>query len=168
MDPHRLRRRLAADVELCRGSPVPLGATVQPDGVNFAVASRYATSVTLLIFSPGEPHAMAEFPLDGRFHRTGEVWHAFLKGLDPGVQYAYRMDRVPNPQPHLQRFDPRQPLLDPYAQALTGGAGWGMPPRGRRGPRRGLVVHDAFDWGDDEPPRIRSVVVLIGKRCTPS
>ena len=68
MDPHRLR--LAADVELCRGSPVPLGATVRPDGVNFAVASRYATSVTLLIFSPGEQNAMVEFPLDGRFHQA--------------------------------------------------------------------------------------------------
>lgn len=93
MDPHRLR--LAAEVELCRGSPVPLGATVRPDGVNFAVASRYAASVTLLIFSPGEQNAMVEFPLDGRFHRTGEVWHAFLKGLDPGIRYAYRMDRIP-------------------------------------------------------------------------
>ena len=127
MDPHRLRRRLAADVELCRGSPVPLGATVRPDGVNFAVASRYATSVALLIFMPGEQNAMVEFPLDGRFHRTGEVWHAFLKGLDPGIQYAYRMDRAPNPAPHLQRFDPRRQLLDPYARALTDGAGRGIP-----------------------------------------
>jgi glycogen operon protein len=158
---YRLRRRLAADVELCRGSPVPLGATVRPDGVNFAVASRYATSVTLLLCIPGEQNAVAELPLDGRFHRTGEVWHAFLKGLDPGIQYAYRMDRVPNPAPHLQRFDPRWQLLDPYAQALTGGAGCGVPPRGRRGPRRGLVVHDAFDWGDDEPPRIRPVEAII-------
>ena len=92
MDPHRLR--LAADVELCRGSPVPLGATVRPDGINFAVASRYATSVTLLICIPGEQHAMVELPLDGRFHRTGEVWHAFLKAVGPGIQYAYRMDWV--------------------------------------------------------------------------
>jgi isoamylase len=140
MDPHRLHRDLAAHVELCRGSPVPLGATVRPDGVNFAVASRYATSVTLLIFSPGEQNAMVEFPLDGRFHRTGEVWHAFLKGVDPGIPYAYRMDRVPNPAPHLQRFDPRRQLLDPYAQALTDGAGWGLPPRGRRGPRRATAA----------------------------
>ena len=58
------------------------------------------------------------------------------------------MDRVPNPQPHLQHFDPRRQLLDPYAKALTGGAGWGIPPRGRRSPRRRLVVRDAFDWGE--------------------
>ena len=125
-------------------------------GVNFAIVSRYATSVTLLIFTPGAEEAIVEFPLDARFHRTGEIWHAFLKGLDPGISYAYRMDRVPNAEPQVHRFDFQADLLDPYAKALTGGDTWGIPPRGRQGPRRGLVLQDEFDWGDDEPPLIRS------------
>src|SRR6267142_6526988 len=154
MEQARRSRRPTSDRAILRGHPLPLGATIQPDGINFAIASRYATAVTLLIFLPGTLEPLLEVPLDGRFHRTGEVWHAFMKGLAHGIQYAYRMDRVPNPAPHLQRFDPRQELLDPYAKALTGGAGWGIPPRDRRSPRRGLVTHDAFDWGDDEPPRI--------------
>lgn len=161
MDPQPRRTHDAAKVELFQGHPLPLGATVQPDGVNFAVASRYATSVTLLIFVPGSREAILEFPLDPRSHRTGEVWHAFLKGLDPGIHYAYRMDRVPNPEPHVHRFDPRQELLDPYTKALTGGSGWGIPPSGRRSPRRCLVVHDEFDWGDDEPHRIRPVEAIV-------
>jgi len=89
-----------------------LGATVQPDGINFAIASRYATAVTLLIFLPGTLEPLLEVPLDARFHRTGEVWHAFLKGLEPGIQYTYRMDRLPNPQPQVHRFDSHQELLD--------------------------------------------------------
>jgi len=36
-------------------------------------------------------------------------------------EYAYRMDRRPNPQPHLHRYDPANWLIDPYAQVLTGG-----------------------------------------------
>ena len=161
MDQVQWPRRPTRDMEILRGHPLPLGATVQPDGVNFAIASRYATAVTLLVFLPGTLEPLLEVPLDARFHRTGEVWHAFLKGLEPGIQYAYRMDRVPNPQPQVHRFDPRQELLDPYAKALTGGDAWGVPPRGRSSPRRGLVVHDAFDWGDEEPHRFRPSEAII-------
>ena len=140
----------AVKIELHQGHPMPLGTTMRRGGVNFAIASRYATAVTLVIFAPGEPEAIVEFPLDARFHRTGEVWHAFLKGLDSGLSYAYRMDRVPNPEPQVHRFNPRAHLLDPYAKALTGGDTWGIPPTGRQSPRRGLVLQEEFDWGDDE------------------
>ena len=143
-------------VELHPGHPLPLGATVRRNGVNFAIASRYATSVTLCIFTPDAEEAVGAFPLDARFHRTGEIWHAFLQGLDPGIAYAYRMQRVPNAAPQVHRFDPQAEILDPYAKALSGGDIWGMPAQGRQAPRRGLVLHDAFDWGDDEPPRIPS------------
>jgi isoamylase len=148
-------------VELHQGRPMPLGATVRRRGVNFAIASRYATSVTLLIFIPSEQESIVEFPLDAPFHRTGEVWHAFLEGLDPGTSYAYRVDRVPNPEPHVHRFDPRTDLLDPYVTALTGGDTWGIPLRGRQSPRRGIVLQDEFDWGDDEPPRIRPADAVV-------
>ena len=134
MEPQPLIMNHAVKVELHPGHPLPLGATVRRGGVNFAIASRYATAVTLLIFTPGEQKAIVEFPLDARFHRTGEVWHAFLKGLEPGLSYAYRMDRVPNPEPHVHRFDPRVDLLDPYAKALTGGDTWGIPSDGSSEP----------------------------------
>ena len=148
-------------IELHQGHPMPLGATMRRGGVNFAIASRYATAVTLVIFAPGEPEAIVEFPLDARFHRTGEVWHAFLKGLDSGLSYAYRMDRVPNPEPQVHRFNPRANLLDPYAKALTGGDTWGIPPTGRQRPRRGLVLQEEFDWGDDEVSYIRPAEAII-------
>jgi len=106
MDQPRWPRRPTSDMKILRGYPLPLGATVHPDGMNFAVASRYATAVTLLVFLPGTLEPLLEVALDGRFHRTGEVWHAFLKGLDPGIPYAFRMDRVPNPAPHLRASIP--------------------------------------------------------------
>ena len=161
MEQARRSRRPTSDRAILRGHPLPLGATVQPDGINFAIASRYATAVTLLIFLPGTREPLLEVPLDARFHRTGEVWHAFLQGLEPGIQYAYRMERLPNLQPQVHRFDPHQALLDPYAKALTGGEAWGVPSHSRRRPRHGLVVHDAFDWGDEEPHRFHPSEAII-------
>jgi isoamylase len=161
MEPQPLIMNHPIEVELHQGHPMPLGATVRRDGVNFAIVSRYATAVTLLIFPPGEPEAVVEFPLDARFHRTGEVWHTFIKGLEPGISYAYRMDRVPNSEPHVHRFDLQTDLLDPYAKALTGGDTWGIPPRGRQRPRRSLVLQDEFDWGDDESPLIRPSDAIV-------
>src|SRR5215468_12693468 len=107
MEPQPLIMHNPVEVELHAGRPLPLGATVQRRGVNFAIASRYATSVTLLIFTPDAEEAIAAFPLDARIHRTGEIWHAFLKGLEPGIAYAYRMDRVPNAEPQVHRFAPQ-------------------------------------------------------------
>ena len=42
-------RRPTSDIAVFRGHPLPLGATVQPNGINFAIASRYATAVTRLV-----------------------------------------------------------------------------------------------------------------------
>jgi hypothetical protein len=47
MDPQPLVMNHAAEVELSPGRPLPLGATVWRGGVNFTIASRYGSSVTL-------------------------------------------------------------------------------------------------------------------------
>src|SRR5262245_65827005 len=83
MQSQPLIRNHPVTVELQTGYPLLLGASIRSGGVNFAIVSRYATAVTLVIFCPGEAEAIIEFPLDARFHHTGEVWHAFLRGLEP-------------------------------------------------------------------------------------
>lgn len=70
-----------------RGHPLPLGATVERGGINFAIFSRHATAVTLVLFLSGSAMEMAAFPLDRKRNRTGDVWHAFVAGLDPGIEY---------------------------------------------------------------------------------
>jgi pullulanase/glycogen debranching enzyme len=60
MEPQRLIVNYPVKVELHPGRPLPLGTTVRPGGVNFAIASRYATAVTLLIFIPGEEEAAGD------------------------------------------------------------------------------------------------------------
>ena len=141
-------------MQLRRGRPLPLGATPEPGGVNFAIASRFATAVTLLVSFPGAEDRVLEFPLDPRHHTTGDVWHVLLVGLPDDIHYAYRMDRVPNPEPRIHRFDPQREVLDPYARALTGRRTWGTPSSEGAMPRRCAIASDGFDWGDDELFRI--------------
>ena len=142
------------DFSISRGSPIPYGATVRRDGVNFAVFSKHATAVTLVLFYPGDREPLIEFPLDPRINRTGDVWHAFLQGLNPGIHYAFRMEREPNENPLIYRFDKDNILLDPYARALSARARWGVP-TAERPPRCCAVVDGSrFDWEFDQPLNI--------------
>ncbi len=170
------------DFEISRGGPLPLGTTLKREGINFAVFSKHATSVSLVLFIPGEDAPIAEFPLDRRYNRTGYTWHALVRGLDPGIEYGYRMDRRPNDKPHIHRFDASKVLIDPYAKALSGGEVWGgisnsegkssSAPSIKR--RRSLMVDDDFDWGFDQPLNIPLSETIIyelhvrGLTCHPS
>jgi len=148
-----------------RGHPLPLGATVERGGINFAIFARHATAVTLVLFLPGNKAEIAAFPLDSRRNRTGDVWHAFLAGLDPGIEYAYRVD---GPGSDRHRFDPRVLLADPYAIALNGRRVWadrsGQPADSFR---RALIVSRDYDWELDQPinrPLADSVIYELNVR----
>src|SRR6185503_6858211 len=94
-----------------KGSHYPLGATVTPDGVNFAVYSQHATDVFLLLFDEpdADPTDVIQLVNRDRF-----VSHALVRGLGPGQLYGYkaRGDYVPE---WGLRFNDRKLLLDPYA-----------------------------------------------------
>jgi glycogen operon protein len=159
-----------SDFEFTRGHPLPLGATLMRGGINFSVFSRHATQVTLVIFLPGDPDPVLELPLDSRYNRTGDIWHAFVFGLDPGIEYGYRLDRLPNPEPEIHRYDRKKILVDPYARALSGGAHWGdtlhlqtsVSSTGTVRTRHSKVVdNDAFDWGVDQPLNLHLADTII-------
>ncbi len=137
-----------------RGVPLPLGVTVRRHGVNFSVFSRYATSCTLVLFKPEARDPYVEIPLDPLANRTGQVWHVFVEGLDAGLQYGYRFDMQPNPDPRFHRFDPSKVLLDPYGLALSNGGSWGEFKPGKRPYRNSLVIESYFDWEHDRPLNI--------------
>ena len=141
-------------ISVTRGSPLPLGATQIRNGINFAIFSRHATSVTLALFHPDREEPFQEVAFDARFNRTGDIWHAFIEGVAPGVRYAYRMDRVSNSHPALHRYNPHAILLDPYAKAISGHAGWASGSGNGLQKRRGIVLENGFDWGLDQPLNI--------------
>ena len=145
-------------LQISRGHSLPLGSSLKRDGVSFSVFSRHATGVTLVIFPSNESEETIEFLLDPRFNRTGDVWHAFVRGLDAGVRYGFRAERLTDTGNPFHRYDPTHILIDPYATAVSGGETWGESLHletsrtpGQVKHRYSLVVDDTFDWGNDQP-----------------
>jgi isoamylase len=146
------------------GAPRPLGVTYLPgeQAWNFALYSKHATSVTLLLYSEDDPVTpLLERELVYPGNKTGRVWHCRVgvAGAASARYYAYRVDG-PFDLAEGHRFDKDKILLDPYAHAVyfppqhsrsaaaRPGSNAGRAPLGvLPGPR------DAFDWGEDPRPR---------------
>jgi isoamylase len=141
------------------GEPFPFGLHEARDGYNFAVFSRHATRVSLLLFADAAEQSFETIDLSSDAHRTGDVWHVRLMGDICGKSYALRVEGPWDPD-RGHRYDPRILLLDPYATALAGTAGWDAEEFGSNAATsrrpfvaRGLVLDQRFDWQDDRPPR---------------
>jgi glycogen operon protein len=150
------------------GSPYPLGATWDGEGVNFAIFSQHATSIELCLYeSETAPAELIRIPLQ---ERTNRVFHVYLPDVRPGQLYGYRVD-VPYAPEQGHRFNPQKLLLDPYAKAISGEVrgldemfGYRLrDPQGDlskseldSGPYmpKSVVVETAFSWGDDRPPNV--------------
>jgi glycogen operon protein len=149
----RLFRIVRGDFRVRRGHPLPYGVAARRDGVNFSVFSKHATAVNLVLFASGEDEPVLELPLDPRYNKTGDVWHVFVEGLDPGVEYGFRADRSPNPTPDVLRFEPSRVLIDPFSKSVVGLETWGevTAAKGRLERLRSRVVDEEFDWGHEHP-----------------
>jgi len=104
------------------GTPGPLGATwvSSLSAWNFALYSRRATGVTLLLYSAEDPvHPVFEQRLDARIHKSGRIWHCWVSAdhAPDAVHYAYRVEGRHDPATGY-RFDAEKILLDPYAPAV--------------------------------------------------
>jgi len=158
-----------AHASLSPGGPLPLGATLVPDGVQFAVFSRHASAVHLLLYAgPEDAEPAREIRLDPRENRTGDIWHVRVAGVGAGTHYLYRAFGPYEPEAG-HRFNPNKLLLDPYAKAVTGSFTWKLAdargydpdsPSGdlsfsavpdAAGMPKCIVVDDAFDWQGDRP-----------------
>jgi isoamylase len=114
-----------ADVQA--GSPLPLGIQERGGGVNFAIFSRRASRVRLEFFDHPEDAAPARvIDLDSARNRTGDVWHVWVKGIEPGQLYAYRVDGPYEPN-EGHRFNFKRLLLDPFAAAISQLPPWDFP-----------------------------------------
>jgi isoamylase len=103
------------------GSPHPLGATWDGEGVNFAIFSEHATSVELCLFdTPESAQPSAQVSMSAA---TDRVWHAYLPDVRPGALYGYRVDGPYAPE-EGHRFNPAKLLIDPYAKAVSGTIKW--------------------------------------------
>jgi len=154
------------------GNPLPIGgAHEQGNGVNFVLFSRHATGVRLDFYQkPDDSSPSRIIDLDPVRHRTGDVWHVWVRGISPGQLYGYRIEGPYRPE-EGHRFNPHKLLLDPYARALAGVGNWDFLAARGYDSSSGLTdlsfsnVDDAgttpkciftgghFDWEMDSPPK---------------
>jgi len=126
-------------------------------GVNFAVFSKYAEGVRLLLFAhPDDAAPSRVIDLDPNANRTDYYWHVYVPRIGPGQVYAWRITG-PHQPADGHRFDDTKVLLDPYGLAV---AGQGIYDRqAARGPgdncaralRSVVVDPEAYDWEGDRP-----------------
>jgi glycogen operon protein len=150
---------------ITEGLPYPLGVSRCPDeaAYNFALYSKHATSVRLLLFSDDDlATPRIELALDPLINKSGRVWHCRVAMTAVGGcrYYGYRID---GPEPagafEAHAFHPEKLLLDPYARciafppafdrraALDELSNFGKAPLGMI-----EACEVAFDWGADHHP----------------
>jgi glycogen debranching enzyme GlgX len=150
--------------QLRAGVSYPLGAHWDGKGVNFALVAPRAQAVDLCLFDASGKEEQARLALPAC---ADGIWHGYLEDAAPGLVYAYRVSGPYAPQGG-QRFNSNKVLLDPYARAIVGEY-LGQPEfqcQASDAPDqpnpvdnaalalKAQVVHEAYDWGDDTPPRV--------------
>lgn len=150
------------------GKWYPLGATLVDEGVNFALYSKHASDVFLLLFDrpEGEPTDIIQLST-----RTKYVWHVCVQGIHAGQLYGFKVCGPFKPAEGL-RFNEQKLLMDPCAKALTGkfrnmdnlllaydaqapekDLSQDVRDNTRMAPKS-IVMDDRFDWQGDTPPAI--------------
>ena len=167
------------------GQHQPLGATWGEEATNFAVYAPEATRVEVCLFDD-DAYGGVERRYELTEHTLG-IWHGAIPGVPRGQRYGFRADGPWDPE-NGHRFNPHKLLLDPYARAISDAVvpgpeifGYVLPePHDGKDARarkertlnrhdsapfmaKSVVVHDDFDWGDDElvRPRVRLTDTVI-------
>ncbi|RYB05937.1 glycogen debranching protein GlgX [Lichenibacterium ramalinae] len=96
------------------GRPEPLGVTPMDGGVNVAVFSAHADAIVICLYDAEGGAEQSRFTLP---ERTGDVFHGFIPGVQPGTRYGLRA-RGPWEPWNGHRFNDAKLLIDPYARAL--------------------------------------------------
>ncbi len=135
------------------GHPLPYGATLTSNGINFSIFSRYATACTLVLYESGIADPFIEIPFPEEF-RIGHVFTMQVFGLNyEQIDYGFRLDGPYAPH-EGHRFNADKVLLDPYAKLISGRDVWGNGSIEGDYQHRARIPPSDYDWGKDRPPNI--------------
>jgi len=137
------------------GEREPLGACWQAQQTNFAIYSRRAVGMELLLYD--DPEATEPFQviaLDPARQRTAFVWHVAVRGLRVGSGYNWRVRTTGG--------GPGQEVLDPLARAVSN-LRW-QRSQATRSPGgalalRGVVTEPAPEGSRDKPRGLEGAVI---------
>ena len=149
------------------GRPLPLGPTVDGEGVNFSIYCGQATGVELLLF---DRHDSADpfqvITLQPELNCTFMFWHVYVLGLEPGYHYAYRVDGPHDVYGQGQRYNRNKVLIDPYARGISISL-WNRaaacgPDDNLATALHGMVINTSgYDWEGDMPLRLPMTNTVI-------
>src|SRR5580658_11255389 len=162
------------------GTPLPIGGPHQQgDGICFVLFSRHATRVRLELYQhPDDSSPSRTIDLDPLRHKTGDIWHVWVRGIAVGQLYGYRIEGPYQPE-EGNRFNPHKLLLDPYARAIAGVENWDfLAARGYDSSSsltdlsistvdnagttpKCVFTDDHFDWEMDSPPKHSATDTVI-------
>ncbi|MCR5536701.1 MAG: isoamylase [Succinivibrio sp.] len=136
-----------------------LGATIEADGVNFAVWCPQALNIELLLFKTVNDDAPEVIALSSNVFKSNYFWHVKVRGIGAGQIYAYRIRRAQRTSSSISNVMPGKVLLDPYGRRVL------FPDEYQRfqgeddaenlrcSAKSAVVDMDAYDWGLDIHPR---------------
>lgn len=163
------------NINIYPGTHLPLGATWDGQGVNFALYAENATSIQLCLFDSIDDDT--EVLKVNMLERSHQIWHVYLPEAKPGQLYGYRVFGPYEPDKGY-RFNGNKLLLDPYAQAISGTFVWNDALFGYKlGDEaadlsfsetdsapftpKSVVIDNAFDWQGIEKPNIPYYKTII-------
>lgn len=156
------------------GTPTPLGVSrvAAQNAYNFAIYSKHATKVTLLLYSSNDiTTPMSTYDFDTLVNRTGRVWHTRVRESDvnQAAYYAYSIDGpAPTAKPHeWHAFKAAKVLLDPYATAVyfpptyDRAAALGTESNAGKAPLGVLPKATAeYNWASDQHPQHEGDLII--------
>ena len=130
---------------------------------NFALYSRRATGVTLLLYTEEDAVTpVYQYRLSPRVNKSGRIWHCWVPAeqANGATLYAYRVEGRYDPAAGY-RFDAEKVLLDPFAQSVFFPAGYDREAASVPGPNDGRAplgflpkkTAEAFHAESAHPPR---------------
>ncbi len=128
-----------------KAQPMPLGATVRSDGVNFAVIAEREAELFLCLYKKGDTMPLYEF-LVPKENRVGDVRYIYIEGLHPQKWeycFFFREKTKNGEQKEL-------PFADEYAKKVIGREQWGECPKL---PLHYSFLTEKFDWQQDQFPK---------------
>lgn len=155
------------------GSPFPQGVSwiEEEQAYNFALYSKHAESVTLLLYGEDDVvNPIFTYQFDYLKNKSGRIWHCRIpKAMMKDVQYYAYAVTGPKPKSRFEwhAFDPEKILLDPYTRtvffppsfdrhaAMQPGSNAAKAPLG-------VIYKDepAFNWSGDRCPRHESDTII--------
>ena len=145
------------------GAPSPFGANwiESEQAYNFAIYSKHATGVVLLLYAEDDVvNPIYTYRMVYPANKTGRIWHCRVPiSAAAGARlYAYMVEGPFEPEAG-HRFDPTKVLLDPYARTVFFPKDFSRDAASRSGSNAGRAplgvlprIDARFDWSGDRKP----------------